>query len=251
MRESIVQLIFFVAIVAVTTVLVGSLVTNAALFGQSVERDGERSAAGIDAEIELVNDPAVDAYDPDANVDGSSESGGVTLYVKNVGGATLQSDDLDVLVDGQYAGAVSTTVLDGDRWRVGTVLEVTAEADLDPGEHRVQVDVRGSSDRFSFEHRIAYWDDPENATDDDGVWVVERSTVDLTIVTEPAHPDETVAVSTNESETATVDPETVTIGDDGTGETTLDFDDEPGTVAVTLDTGWATDEIVVRYEETG
>ncbi|WP_247730015.1 flagellin [Halovivax limisalsi] len=243
MRESIVQLVFFVAVAAVTTVFVGSIVTNAAIFGGAVENAGERDATAIDTEIAIVNDPAVDAYEP---ADGGG-NGVLTLYVKNVGGSTLEPAALEPLVDGAYVTNVTTTVRDADRWYAGTVLEVAIETTLDPGDHRVLVDVNGQRDRLTFEHRIAYWGEPDNATLQDGVWVADNDTVDLPILTDPDQPDETIDLTVNDTATATVDPDPVTTGSDGTAETTLSFS-QTGTVTVTLDSGWDTDEIVVRWD---
>lgn len=147
MRESIVQLLLFVAVVAVTALFVGTIVAGAVSLAGSIEGDSERTAAELDADVELVNDPETDAYDSDA----AGGDGGVILYVKNVGGSTLDPADLEVLLDGRYVTTAERSVIDGDRWRAGTVLEVTIPTDPDPGTHRVLVRIRGAEDRLRFE----------------------------------------------------------------------------------------------------
>ena len=142
MREAIVQLLLFVAAVSVATLLVGVVVTETVRYSQSVGDAGDRSSAEIDAEIVLVADPEAGAI---ANDDS------ITLYVKNIGGATLDPADLDVLVDGTYHEPAGTTVLEGETWRPGALLEVTIETSLEAGEHRVVVRIQGGEDRIEFD----------------------------------------------------------------------------------------------------
>ena len=239
MRESIVQLVFFIAVVSVATLFVGLVVTQTAVFSESVDREGERSAAEIDAEIVLINDPETDAYD--------DEDETVTLYVKNVGGSTLEPDRLDVLLDGELVEGADARVVDGDRWRPERVLEVGIDRDLSPGEYRTLVRIDGAEDHLSFDHRIAFWEEPDNASCTDGTCTVENETVDLEMATELPQDDEEGTFAVNDTDTATVDPGEAETDADGTAETTLEFEAE-GTVTVTLDVGWDTDELVVRYE---
>ena len=238
-RESIVQLVFFIAVVSVATLFVGLVVTQTAVFSESVDREGERSAAEIDAEIVLINDPETDAYD--------AEDETVTLYVKNVGGSTLEPERLDVLVEGDLVEGTDARVVEGDRWRPERVLEVTIDRDLSPGEYRTLVRIDGADDHFNFEHRIAFWKVPDNATCTDGTCTVENETVDLEMATERPQVGEDVEFSVNDTETATVVPDEAETDDEGTAETTLEFEEE--TVTVTLDVGWDTDDLVVRYED--
>ena len=236
MRGSIVQLVFFIAVVSVAALFVGLVVTQTAVFSESVDREGERSAA----EIVLINDPETDAYDADDET--------ATLYVKNVGGSTLDPDRVDVLLDGELVEGADARVVDGDRWRPERVLEVGIDRGLSPGEYRTLVRIDGAEDHLSFEHRVAFWEEPDNATCADGTCTVENETVDLSMATERPQDGEEVAFEVTDTETATVDPDEAETDADGTGETTLAFEGE-GTVTVTLDVGWDSDELVVRYVE--
>lgn len=240
MREAIVHLVVFVAAISTAALLVGVLVTGTAVFSQSVERDGDRSAAEIATEIEFVNDPAAGTtYD--------QEAGTVTLLLQNVGDSTLEPEELDVLVNGDHY-PVETTVLEGDRWRTSSILEATVDVDLAPGDHRALATVHGVETRLSFEHRIAFWEDPADADCTDGVCTVENDTVDLPMTTDPSQEAETVTYSLNDTSVASLDPEAGETDADGTHETELDFDEE-ATVEVTLDVDWDEDTIVVSYEE--
>lgn len=143
-RTSVAHVVLFIAIVSVTAMAVGAVLTGVGAYAQSVGDEGDRDGAAIDAEVAIINDPEVGAtYDePDETV---------TLYVKNVGGSTLDPADLELLVDGEYVEPTSLRVLDGDRWRRAAVLEVTAEEPLAVGSHRALVDVLGARESLAFE----------------------------------------------------------------------------------------------------
>jgi flagellar protein FlaG len=147
-RESIVQLLLFVAVVSATALLVGTIIAGATDLAGSVADDGDRVATELDADVAIVNDGGTDAYDPDA----AGGDGGVVLYVKNVGGSTLEPAALEVVLNGTYVTGAETAVVDADRWRAGSVLAVTIPTAVDPGTHRVLVRVHGNEDRLTFEH---------------------------------------------------------------------------------------------------
>ena len=248
-RVAIGHVILFIAIVGASALLVGVVVTQTALYSQAVDGESERDAATIDAEIEFISDPEAGAiYD--------EEDETVTLYVKNVGGDTLEPDAVSVLLDGEYTGEIDTSVIgpgvDVDGWRVGSTAQFVLEESLNPGDHRAVVEVDGARDVLEFEHRIAFWLEPE---DEDGVEACENGactvdlneseSVELTMVTEEPQDDELVEYAVNNTEIATVDPDEGVTDADGENSTTLDLHEE-GDVSVELDTGWADDELVIR-----
>lgn len=149
-RAAVAQVLLFIAAISVSTMLVGVVVTQAGLYAQSVEDDRDRRAAAADAEIAIVNDA-----DANATYDGAEER--VTLYVKNVGGGTLEPDDADVLLNGEYVRPSETTVhgddTGSDGWRVQTVLELAIDVDesLEAGEHRAVVVIDTARDALTFE----------------------------------------------------------------------------------------------------
>lgn len=146
-RDSVTQLILFIAVVSVATLLAGTMVVEVGLYAQSIGDDGDRAATAIDADVTIVNDP-----ESGATYDEGTET--VTLYVKNVGGSTLEPADLDVLLDGEYVTPTAKTVRDGNHWRPGRVLEVTIDRPLERGSHRALVDVDDVQATLSFEYEF-------------------------------------------------------------------------------------------------
>ncbi|WP_254762288.1 archaeal flagellar protein G [Natrinema marinum] len=146
-RTAVAQVLLFIAAVSIAAAFAGTIVTQSSVFAQSTADEADRTVATIDAEIVVINDPAAGATYDDAD-------GQVTLYVKNVGGETLEPAALEVVLDGTYVGSGerSTRVLEsGDEWRVGTVLEVTIDRFLAAGEHRAAVTIDGARDRLVFD----------------------------------------------------------------------------------------------------
>ena len=250
-RTSVVQVLLFVAAISASMLFVGVVVTESGLYAQSVESESERDVATIDAEIAIVNHPeAGTTYDEDADR--------ATVYVKNVGGSTLEPADAELLLDGEYVRPDERRVLDANRttWGEGTVLELTAPASFDPGDHRIVVDADGARDRLEFEHRIADWTSPagQNGTSDctaDACTVSlneSDGTLTLEMATDPAQPDESVAYASSNETVATVDPESGTTDSTGTDSTTL-YLHETGETTVALDVGWDSDTIDIVVEE--
>lgn len=127
-RSSVVHAVLFIAIVSAATLFVGMMVTETALFADSIEDEADRTAAAIDTEITFIDDPeAGGIYDANEGV--------VQFHVKNVGGETLEVSELETLLNGiRLDPSYEVRHPDADRWRVGTVLQVTADRTLD-GDH--------------------------------------------------------------------------------------------------------------------
>ncbi|WP_436346082.1 archaeal flagellar protein G [Natronorubrum sp. FCH18a] len=148
-RSAVAQVLLFIAAIGVSTMLVGVGVTQSGPYAQSVEDGRDRQAAAADAQIAIIDDA-----DADATYDGSSQR--VTLYVKNVGGDTLEPDSADVLLNGEYVPPSETRVLgdggDADQWRVDAVLELTIDVaePLEAGEHRAVVEIETERDVLTF-----------------------------------------------------------------------------------------------------
>ncbi|WP_276255376.1 flagellin [Halomontanus rarus] len=251
-RDSVTQLILFIAVVSVATLLAGTMVVEVGLYSQSIGDKGDRAAAAIDADVTIVNDP-----EAGATYDNRTET--VTLYVKNVGGSTLEPADLDVLLDGTYVTPASREVLEGDYWRSGHTLAVTANHSLETGERRALVRIDGARNVLEFEHRIAYWLDPETGSGDEPApdeytVSLNEETLELTMDTDRTQADETVTYWVNDSTVATFsgsdtgsDNTTTTGTTDSVGQDSVTLDlHATGTVRVTLDIGWDEDEILIR-----
>lgn len=250
-RASLVQLLLFITAVSVSTLFVGMVVTETGLYAQSSEAESERDVAVIDAEIAVIND-----VESDTIYDDTSDE--VTVYLKNVGGGTLDPAETELLVDGEYVQPEAMQVLDaGDSWRESTVLEVTLPAALEPGNHRVVATVDSAREHFEFEHRVAFWTSPagQNGTADDcdadecTVYLdeVDDGNLTLEMATELPQPDESVTYASSNSSVGTVDPVEGTTDGAGTNATTLVLE-ETGNTTVTLDIGWDADEILIVVE---
>lgn len=142
-RVSLTHVLLFIAVISVSTMFVGVIVTETGLYAQSTADESDREVAAIDAEIDIVNDAEA----------GSTYNGSeVTLYVKNVGGGSLDPADVDLVLDGEYVEPNGTTVFGypDTAWREGAVLELTVPASLESGDHRVLVEIDGARDRLEF-----------------------------------------------------------------------------------------------------
>lgn len=147
--ESVSSLILFIAAILVAAGVAGTLVTNVNQLSESIDDHSVEVSEGIDTDIEVISDPGSDAI-----YDESTEN--VTLYVKNTGERTLSSDPsgFDVLVNGTYVPReeIEVTVLEGEHWQAGRVVELEFEVTLDDGEHRISVGVDGDKEVFEFYH---------------------------------------------------------------------------------------------------
>lgn len=248
-RTSITHLIFFIAIVNASTLFVGMIVNDVGLYAQAVDQESERDAITVDTELAIVNDPK-------AGTTYEEETGEITLYVKNIGDATLEPEKIDVLLDGEYISTVSWNIINSDQWRPGTVLELTLDPEtaLDRSEHRIVIDIHKTQEFLEFTHRVAYWLDPdtgEEFTDDEyTVDLNDTENLNLTMATEPIQEDESIDYKLNNSTVATFNAtgdvtDTGITNTSGQNTTALDLHEE-GTIQVDLDIGWDTDEIVVR-----
>lgn len=141
------HLVLFIAAILIAAVLAGTVTESAGQLGNAIEENSDAESARTDAEIAVVSD----ADSPTAVYNNSTDT--LTLYVKNVGASTLpsDSDDVAVLVNGQYQTDVRTTVLNDDLWRPSVLLRVRVNVTLaDAADTRVVVNPTGARDTFTF-----------------------------------------------------------------------------------------------------
>ncbi|USZ70537.1 flagellin [Natronosalvus halobius] len=253
-RTALVHLVLFIAVVSVATLAVGVLVTESGLYADALEDESDRERAVLETELTIVNDP-----ESGATYDGN---GTTTVYVKNVGGKTLEPSDLEVVLDGEYVTAPETRVVDGDRWREGTVLEVTIDRPLERGDHRVAVSLDEAWATLEFAHRVVFWLDsqpPATCSADECTVNASEETLTLTMGTDPVEEGVDVTYSLNDSadENVTLERTTGTTDAGGENATVLDFSPLANeisvseSVLVTVDAGWDTQTLVVRIESEG
>lgn len=140
-------LVLFIASLLVAASVAGTMTTGVERIGAAL---GDRSA---DVSSEIRTDISIisDAGSPSAVYNSSKKN--MTLLVKNTGSQSLSKSpsQFEIIVDGEYQTNVSTSVLDADSWRPGTVIEVTvSELSLSTGDHRVLLIVNGDREEFEF-----------------------------------------------------------------------------------------------------
>lgn len=148
---SVSHLIIFIASMLVAATVAGALVTGVDRISNSVTDRSIGTSEEVRTDLVIISDAGSDAI--------YNESGGegvVTVLAKNTGSKNLDAttDQVDVLVDGQYvAGAdLNVTSLEGDpqSWHTGTVIRVEIDRTLDSGDHRVQLSANGDEEVLRF-----------------------------------------------------------------------------------------------------
>lgn len=122
------SLVLFIAVMAVAGLAAAGLSQAVGSMAVEIDDRGRSLADAIGTDLAIVNDPENVPYD------GST----LTIYVKNTGSRSLVSEELAILVDGQYEEFDARTLGDSDRWTKGTVLEANLTVTLDSGDHRVR-----------------------------------------------------------------------------------------------------------------
>jgi len=148
---SVSHMILFIASMLVAASVAGVFTSSVDRLSGAIDDQGLQVSDNVRTDIEIISDGGDGAcvYDCDGN-------GDLVLLVKNTGTATLpaENDQLEVIVNGTYQPASTTTVevLDGaDRWRRGDVVRVTVgDLNLGSGDHRAKVVVNGDEEVFEF-----------------------------------------------------------------------------------------------------
>ena len=130
------QLIFFIAATVVAMGAVGVMTSVIYDFNGSIAARGKAMQETMTTDIRVINDPA---NVPAVKVGPTWK---MTLYVKNIGGRTLDPSTLTVFYDGAYAPHTSPTYPGGEaEWLPGAVLQITVDvgATEPKGDHSFRV----------------------------------------------------------------------------------------------------------------
>jgi len=143
---SVPSLILFIASIVIAAGVAGVLIDTVTGISGALDDRGADVAENIRTDIEVISDAESTVYD--------SDSGTLTLYVKNTGRRTIPATNqsFDVIVDAQYRTNVSVSVVDGgSEWTPHGVVEVTV-GDLTSvsGDTRVRLVVSGDEETFRF-----------------------------------------------------------------------------------------------------
>lgn len=142
------RLVLVIASVLIAITVAGAILGQTNLIAGALDERGETTSDELQSEIEIVDDPG---SGPSIYDDATNE---LAVHVENTGGDTLPADPdaIDLLVDGHYRPDVDVTLLEGTRWKPGTIVRITTTLDRDANETmRVIVRVDGAEDVLVFD----------------------------------------------------------------------------------------------------
>lgn len=142
---SVTHMIFFIAAVLVAGSMAGVFLSVGYEMAKKIELESESMTEAMQSDIAIINDPAMMPYD------GIS----LTLYVENTGSSTLMTSGLFVMMDGSYVNDTVLQILgrNGAEWIPSTVLQITINISLVPGDHDVKV-ITGDGEADSLTFRV-------------------------------------------------------------------------------------------------
>ena len=145
---SVSHLILFIASLLIAASVAGTLITGVDRVSDAMSSQSLDTTEQIETDITIISD---------SGSDGMYDGENVTLLVKNTGSTTLTPDvdQVDILINGVYipSSQITIEVIEPsaeDEWAPGEVVEVTITEDLDPGDNRISVTVRGNEDIITF-----------------------------------------------------------------------------------------------------
>jgi flagellar protein FlaG len=141
------HLVLFIAAVLVAAILAGTATQSATRIGNALDEQSDIQSDHTATELRIVSDAGA----PEAIYDAANDT--LTLYVKNTGDTTIPhgSNAVTLLVNGTRQPDTTTTVLDADQWRPGTLLRIEANVSLPSNQQtRTVVDANGGRDLFVF-----------------------------------------------------------------------------------------------------
>jgi len=138
------HLILFIASLVIAAGVAGTFTQGISRLSQGIDDQSLEVSEEVRTDIEVISDAGSPVY--------NNSSKTVTILVKNTGTSTLDNDTrfIEILLDGRYRTNVTSTVVDGDRWRPSNVVRLEIGADLAPGDHRVKLIVNGDEEVFRF-----------------------------------------------------------------------------------------------------
>jgi flagellar protein FlaG len=143
---SVSHLILFIASLTVAAGVAGTLVQGVDSVSAAVQDRSLDVADEIRTDVEIISDPASPVYNTTGNQN-------VTLLVKNTGSGEIpaRADQLEVILDGEYKGNVTVTVINGEQWTTDSVVRLEIAApNLSAGDHRVKLIANGDEEVFEF-----------------------------------------------------------------------------------------------------
>ncbi|WP_181692435.1 flagellar protein G [Natronomonas sp. LN261] len=148
-------LVIFIASILVAAGVAGTLVATVGDISNSAETKGDAITESIDADFEILNDGGGSKF----YTEPGTPTAQITFYVRNTGSAALSSetDDIDVLVNGQYVVSSDLTIgsendADDGVWAEGEVLQIIIERTdtLSGSGNRLTISAKGTERSLEF-----------------------------------------------------------------------------------------------------
>lgn len=139
------QMVFFITSVIIALSVVGAIFMNVQSLSSAVIIGSKTLTEQLKTDITVINDPDFTQY----------SSGNYTFYVKNTGVQEINTQYINVILDGEFipdSDLDKTIIGDGQTWLTGDVLKINATINpLATGSHNLRVITsNGIEDTFPF-----------------------------------------------------------------------------------------------------
>ncbi|ABE52477.1 flagellin [Methanococcoides burtonii] len=147
-ETAITHMIFFITAILLAMTVVAVMTSNVQSLTSATVSNGKVLSEQLKTDITIISDPELIPYDTTMEQ--------YTFYAKNTGKTELDSEYLDVLIDGLYVypDELDISLFDQDvLWRPGDLLmiNVTVTEPLSDGDHRLLIAAEnGRSDSMDF-----------------------------------------------------------------------------------------------------
>ena len=142
------HLILFIASLLIAASVAGTLVTGVDRVSDAMSSQSLDTTDQIETDITIISD---------TGSDGMYDGENVTVLVKNTGSTTLTPDvdRVDILINGVYipSSQITMEVIDPSaesEWASGEVAEFNITEELDSGDNRLSLTIRGNEDVVTF-----------------------------------------------------------------------------------------------------
>jgi|SRR5659263_111776 len=139
------EMVFFITSIIIALSVVGAIFMNVQSISNAATIGSKILTEQLKTDITVINDPSIIPY----------SSGKYTFYVKNTGKEELDTELINVIIDGTIISnsALNKTIIGGDQtWLTGDVLKINATiGSLAVGSHNLRViTANGIEDTFPF-----------------------------------------------------------------------------------------------------
>lgn len=139
------EMVFFITSIIIALSVVGAIFMNVQSISNAATIGSKTLTQQLKTDITVINDPDYTRY----------SSGNYTFYIKNTGAEELDTEYVNVIIDGTLIsnGNLTKTIIGSDQtWLTGDVLKINATiGSLTAGSHNLRViTANGIEDIFPF-----------------------------------------------------------------------------------------------------